>query len=173
MASSILILSDTHLGEGEPPPRSLLEVAGGVDCIIHAGDFTSDDCYGEFRRCAPLIAVRGNMDRGSIAARLPETERFEWNGIRIGVVHDGGLGSCPESAPALFGDVDVVVFGHTHIPCDSVIGGVRLINPGSATRPRSLPYGTMGLLQLDEAGVKFRLLSVGFRREAVRETSER
>jgi predicted phosphodiesterase len=41
---------------------------------------------------------------------------------------------------AVFADVDVLVFGHSHIPWDSVTpAGMRLLNPGSPTDRRRQP----------------------------------
>jgi predicted phosphodiesterase len=39
--------------------------------------------------------------------------------------------------------VDVLVFGHSHIPWDTTsAGGLRLLNPGSPTDRRRQPYCT-------------------------------
>jgi predicted phosphodiesterase len=44
---------------------------------------------------------------------------------------------------ARFPGVDAVVFGHSHIPWDSVTAsGTRLLNPGSPTDKRRQPSGT-------------------------------
>ena len=44
---------------------------------------------------------------------------------------------------AAFPDTDVLVFGHSHIPWDSVTPtGMRLLNPGSPTDRRRQPSGT-------------------------------
>ncbi|HET7516235.1 MAG TPA: metallophosphoesterase family protein, partial [Actinomycetes bacterium] len=57
-----------------------------------------------------------------------------------------------------FPGVELVVFGHSHIPLDLTADGVRIFNPGSPTDRRRQPRGTMGLLrvedgQLVEAGI--------------------
>ncbi|WP_203708454.1 metallophosphoesterase family protein, partial [Asanoa iriomotensis] len=44
---------------------------------------------------------------------------------------------------ARFPDTDVLVFGHSHIPWDTVApGGLRLLNPGSPTDRRRQPHHT-------------------------------
>ena len=44
---------------------------------------------------------------------------------------------------AQFPDTDVLVFGHSHIPWDTVApSGMRLLNPGSPTDRRRQPYCT-------------------------------
>jgi uncharacterized protein len=46
-------------------------------------------------------------------------------------------------ATATYGDVDVLVFGHSHIPWDTTTaGGLRLLNPGSPTDRRRQPHCT-------------------------------
>lgn len=62
-----------------------------------------------------------------------------------------------------FPGCDLVVYGHSHIPDDSVgLDGQRLFNPGSPTERRSQPHPTMGLLELDGgAVVRHDILIVG------------
>ena len=44
---------------------------------------------------------------------------------------------------AAFPDTDVLVFGHSHIPWDTVTPrGLRLLNPGSPTDRRRMPTAT-------------------------------
>ena len=44
---------------------------------------------------------------------------------------------------AAYGDVDVLVFGHSHIPWDTTADtGLRLLNPGSPTDRRRQPHCT-------------------------------
>jgi predicted phosphodiesterase len=60
-------------------------------------------------------------------------------------------------ANAAFPDTDVLVFGHSHIPWDTMSpGGMRLLNPGSPTDRRRQPAGTY-LTAVADAG---RLLNV-------------
>ena len=43
----------------------------------------------------------------------------------------------------MFPDTDVVVFGHSHIPWDTIApSGLRLLNPGSPTDRRRQPVAT-------------------------------
>ena len=45
---------------------------------------------------------------------------------------------------AAYPDTDLLVFGHSHIPWDSVTpNGLRLLNPGSPTDRRRQPVCTM------------------------------
>ena len=54
----------------------------------------------------------------------------------------------------LYGDADVLVFGHSHIPWDTTApGGLRLLNPGSPTDRRRQPHGTLGVLDIADGRV--------------------
>ena len=43
-----------------------------------------------------------------------------------------------------------MVFGHSHIPMDLDVDGLRIFNPGSPTDRRRQPYGTLGRLTIDD-----------------------
>ena len=64
--------------------------------------------------------------------------------MRLAVVHETGDKKGREArCAARFPDVDVLVFGHSHIPWDTTApGGLRLLNPGSPTDRRRQPHGT-------------------------------
>ena len=64
--------------------------------------------------------------------------------MQVGVVHETGSATgreqrCDAEHPGL----DVLVFGHSHIPWDTVTPrGLRLLNPGSPTDRRRQPFAT-------------------------------
>ncbi|QKV96794.1 metallophosphoesterase [Streptomyces sp. NA02950] len=143
----LLLMSDTHLPRrAKALPRELLEQLPDADVVFHAGDWvdtaTLDLLEARSRR---LIGVYGNNDGPELRARLPEVARVELAGLRFGVVHETGAARgrerrCAERFPGL----DVLVFGHSHIPWDSTTddGRLRLLNPGSPTDRRRQPYCT-------------------------------
>lgn len=142
----LLLMSDTHLPKRarELPPRLLAEIPR-ADVVVHAGDWvdtaTLDLLEARARR---LVAVHGNNDGPDLSARLPEVARAVLDGLRLGVVHETGAAQgrerrCAERCP----DLDVLVFGHSHIPWDTTTDtGLRLLNPGSPTDRRRQPYAT-------------------------------
>ena len=69
----------------------------------------------------------------------------ELDGVRFGVVHETGPATGREARMDAGHDgVDVLVFGHSHIPWDTVTPrGIRLLNPGSPTDRRRQPVCTM------------------------------
>ncbi|MFL6256356.1 MAG: metallophosphoesterase family protein [Pyrinomonadaceae bacterium] len=116
------VISDTH---GLLRPEAFGALMGS-ELIIHAGDVGGPEVLEELGRLAPLVAVRGNNDRGAWAESLPEYEAIEVNGTFIYVLHD--LKEL-DIAPAGF---RVVVSGHSHKPLVEERRGVLYLNPGSA-----------------------------------------
>ena len=70
--------------------------------------------------------------------------RVELAGVRVAVVHETGAKQGREArCAAAYPDVDVLVFGHSHIPWDTTaVSGLRLLNPGSPTDRRRQPACT-------------------------------
>jgi predicted phosphodiesterase len=62
-----------------------------------------------------------------------------------------------------FPDAAVVVFGHSHAPCDEEgLDGQLLFNPGSPTQRRAQPTHTMGeLVVAGGAVVEHRIVDLG------------
>lgn len=142
----LLLMSDTHLPKrARELPARLLDEVPRADAVVHAGDWVDTatlDLLAD--RSKLLLGVHGNNDGPELRARLPEVARAELGGLRLGVVHETGRAKgrerrCAERFPGL----DVLVFGHSHIPWDSVApGGLRLLNPGSPTDRRRQPHHT-------------------------------
>jgi len=142
----LLITSDTHLPRrAKRLPDALLAELPRADVVLHAGDWvdvaTLDLLESRSRR---LVGVYGNNDGPRLRARLPEVAYAELGGLRFGVVHETGPARGREArCAARFPELDVLVFGHSHIPWDSTApGGLRLLNPGSPTDRRREPHCT-------------------------------
>jgi putative phosphoesterase len=142
----LLILSDTHVpARARDLPARLWRAVEAADLVIHAGDWVDVRLLDELAaRSAMLLGVYGNNDGPVLRARLPEVAWLTVRGLRLAVVHETGPAAGRENRCAgRFPDVDVLVFGHSHIPWDSVApNGMRLINPGSPTDRRRQPYAT-------------------------------
>lgn len=146
MATNLLILADTHVPKrARDLPAQVWQAVDDADVVIHAGDWVSDEFLDALSsRAARLVGVYGNNDGDVIRARLDEIARVELDGVRFAVVHETGPAAgrekrCDEAFP----HDDVLVFGHSHIPWDTVTPrGLRLLNPGSPTDRRRQPVGT-------------------------------
>ena len=114
-----------------------------ADVVVHAGDWVTADLLDALEaRAARVVGVWGNNDGPDLRARLPEVARVELGGVRFAVVHETGAAAGRERrCAARYPDVDVVVFGHSHIPWDTP-GPPRLLNPGSPTDRRRQPTFT-------------------------------
>ena len=118
------VISDTH---GLLRPEAI-DALRGCDIIIHAGDVGKPEVIEQLGGVAPTFAVRGNIDKGNWAARLPMTQRVEVGTLRFFVLHEI---ACLDLDPAAAGFA-AVVFGHSHRPTIETRGGVLFLNPGSA-----------------------------------------
>ncbi|MFS0576460.1 metallophosphoesterase family protein [Sporosarcina sp. 179-K 3D1 HS] len=150
----IVLLADTHLPSGRNKlPSRLLEACGTADLIIHAGDWKSMQVYEELSQYAEVIGVSGNVDDEDIRRSFPLKQTVEVSDYRIGIVHGHGEGKTTEKrALEAFEDeaVDIIVFGHSHIPMMRYAGKTLMINPGSPTAKRKLPNYSFCILHIEQ-----------------------
>ena len=118
------LISDTH---GLLRPQALAFLAGS-DLIVHGGDICDAAILEALGAIAPVVAVRGNNDRGEWAERLRETELLRVGEVFVYAIHDlAALDIEPRAA-----GVHAVVSGHSHHPSVRWQDGVVYVNPGSA-----------------------------------------
>jgi putative phosphoesterase len=142
----LLIIADTHVPKrARDLPAPLWAAVEEADVVVHAGDWVDVALLDELEaRSSRLVGVHGNNDGPALRARLPEVARTTIGGVRFAVVHETGpAAGREERCAAAYPDVDVLVFGHSHIPWDTTApGGLRLLNPGSPTDRRRQPFCT-------------------------------
>jgi putative phosphoesterase len=142
----LLLLADTHLPRrARDLPAEVWLAVDEADLVVHAGDWVDVRLLDELEaRSANLVACWGNNDHGELRERLPEVARVEVEGLVLGVVHETGQAKGREERMSeAYGDLDVLVFGHSHIPWDTTTAtGLRLLNPGSPTDRRRQPHCT-------------------------------
>jgi putative phosphoesterase len=160
------LISDTHIPEARPElwPQ-VFEAFQGVDLILHGGDIHDLVVLDQLHDIAPLWAARGNGEDGSGGRpvqpdhpRLREVWLLDLAGLKVGLTHDVPI---PEYPPHLtleramqryFGrtDLDVLVYGDTHVEAIDTIGATLCVNPGSPTYPHNLntQLGTIGFLEI-------------------------
>jgi hypothetical protein len=135
------VISDTH---GLLRPEAL-DALLGVNRILHAGDVGTPEILEQLQTVAPVTAVRGNVDGGDLASRLPLNEVIEIDGISIYMLH---ILEMLDLKPQAAGFA-AVIYGHSHVPKIEEKNGVLYFNPGSAGPRRfKLPI-TVGKLMVD------------------------
>jgi putative phosphoesterase len=143
------LIADTH---GLLRPEAIRALAG-VDRIIHAGDIGDPEVLQGLREIAPVVAIRGNVDTGSWARRIPERQLMQIEAVTVHVLHDlkqldvKGLGD----------DCQVVIAGHSHQPGIVRHAGVLFVNPGSAGPRRFRLPVAVGLLHLERGNARARI----------------
>ncbi|MEX5298035.1 metallophosphoesterase [Kocuria sp. CPCC 205292] len=142
----LLLLADTHVPKrARDLPAAVWHAVDDADVVLHAGDWIDLATLDRLEeRAARLVGVWGNNDGPELRERLPEVARETLGGVRFGMVHETGAAAGREvRADRAFPGLDVLVFGHSHIPWDSTTpAGMRLLNPGSPTDRRRQPYCT-------------------------------
>ena len=131
----LVLISDTHLPvRAKRLPDEVWAAVEDADVVFHAGDWVGAE----------------------LRARLPEVARVRLDGVRVAVVHETGQATGRERRmDEAFPEVDVLVFGHSHIPWDTVTPrGMRLLNPGSPTDRRRQPFGTYMTAVVEEGELR-------------------
>jgi len=143
----VALISDTHIpSRASRIPDGFRERIEAADHVVHAGDFDSEGALSNVRAMASrLTAVGGNMDP---RIGLPDRATVELGGVTFVVTHGTGSKRGYEDRVANIvrgeaGEDAVGVAGHTHEVMDTTHGGVRLLNPGSATGAAPAERATM------------------------------
>jgi len=149
------VISDTHISSKKDElPAKVVEAFKGVDMIIHAGDILDQSVLEKLKKlCGNVKAVAGNMDHAEMKEKLPEKEIVAIGRHRIGIAHGYGhpAGLTGMLEKAFKGDgVDVIVFGHSHVPLNEKIGKILFFNPGSPTDKLFAPFNSCGILEVND-----------------------
>ena len=136
------LISDTH-GLLRPEAAAALK---GVSRILHAGDVGKPEILEALAAIAPVTAVRGNVDSGGWALKLPLRTTITIAGHTVHMRHIPGEFQLEPPGE----DISATVWGHTHEPLIETHNGILYVNPGSAGPRRfSLPV-SIGFLRLVE-----------------------
>lgn len=153
----VAVLSDTHIpSRAQRLPDAFRERVRTADHVVHAGDFDSKGALADLRDLAPeLTAVHGNMDP---RIGLPSVGSVDLGGVTFVVTHGTGPPHrweerVAEAVREEAAEPRVGVAGHTHEVVDAVSGGVRLLNPGSATGAAPADRATMLTVDVADGGL--------------------
>lgn len=130
------IMSDSH-GDMQAIDE-VLKRAGQIDLWLHAGDCAPDARYLAVKSQTKVIGIAGNCDWPGPSAK--EMEAVQAGNLRILLTHghlfgvNFGLGQLVHAAEEQ--QCTFAVYGHTHIAQDVQSSTVRVLNPGSISRPR-------------------------------------
>ncbi|WP_435743485.1 metallophosphoesterase family protein [Microbacterium sp. PMB16] len=164
MTTRMLLLADTHVPKrARRLPDAVLHAVDDADLVVHAGDWVDLATLDLLEsRSHAFHGVYGNNDGPELRARLPEIARFTVEDVEIAVIHETGAATRREERmDAAFAGVDLLVFGHSHIPWDTVSpAGMRLLNPGSPTDRRRQPVCTMMWVTIDGTDIETTLVPV-------------
>jgi putative phosphoesterase len=145
------VLSDTHLHQ---VTQEFLDIydhyLADMDLVLHAGDVVSPDLI-DFLNRKDFHGVSGNMDPVALKQVLPEKKVLSLAGYRLGLIHGWGSSDGLENRILpLFHDVDIIVYGHSHIASNHVREGVLFFNPGTATGYSASGKHSIGVLELGD-----------------------
>jgi len=149
----LLVISDTHIpGRAKYLPQILIDELVKADYVIHAGDYTVPQVLDSLDKFFHFTGVAGNNDGPEIQSRLGNKTVIELGGFRIGIVH-GDLGTAKttldRALEAFDGEeLDLLIFGHSHIPYLKRHGEMWVMNPGSPTDRRKNLYYSFGIVEL-------------------------
>ena len=152
------IMSDSH-GQ-EKAVKIAVEKMGAVDLWIHCGDHDKDSLLLRTGAVKEVIAVQGNCDYHSC---YKVDEFIEIAGKKIWITHGHQYKIKNSKLELLWWakqyEVDIVIYGHTHIAENVMIDNVVLFNPGSVVSPRQ-GKPSCGLLEINKEIVKFEIIQL-------------
>ena len=161
--AQLLVISDTHFRSPGALSPGLLRAIEEAEYVVHCGDFVNRMVVDELQRLSRhFIGVYGNADPDDIRRMLPAETTFSSGGKEIAVIHPywGGDGyRLEEELTARYPRADVILFGHTHEPCNLTMNGTLLLNPGQAYASFMVP-ASVGILTINEDGVNAEILNV-------------
>ncbi|MGC8719645.1 MAG: metallophosphoesterase family protein [Thermodesulforhabdaceae bacterium] len=147
----IAVISDTHLSDVTQEFEQICQqYFKNVDLVIHLGDWTDVKVLNYLSQF-PLLGVSGNSDGEPIRSVLPAKRVVRIHGYRIGMTH--GWGAPFDLVPRLrkeFREVDVILFGHSHVPFQMMENGTLWLNPGSVFYGRGNIERSFALLYLED-----------------------
>ncbi len=146
------MISDTH---SVLRPEVLTKLAG-TEIILHAGDVGAPEVLAGLQALAPVLAVRGNVDRGAWAAQLPETQATRVEQVWIYMLHDVNRLDLDPAA----GGFSVVISGHSHRASVLEKAGVLYLNPGAAGPRRFTLPVSVAILAIEGSRVEAQLLEL-------------
>ena len=154
------IVSDTHRFTSTID-RAILFLQD-CDLIVHAGDNIDDADYIQAMTDIPVVAVKGNCDYYSDPGN--DEEIFMADDKKVFVCHGHNYGIKYTLSDllkkALDSNIDIVIFGHSHVPCYEERKGIVFINPGSVSLPRGGSSKGIGILDIENGEITYERVKI-------------
>jgi putative phosphoesterase len=153
----MIILADTH--SNYPLALRAIDAVGKTDQIIHLGDTLIDAGIIETALSRELIKVPGNCDAD---ASMPRELVHLFDQQRFLITHGDrylvktGLGRLMQKAAEEH--VQVVLYGHTHLPSITERDGILYVNPGSLKEATTTP--TVALVTISQGKVTAEIIVI-------------
>jgi hypothetical protein len=155
VTTNVLLVGDTHIRHWEQAHPELRRLIRSADLALHAGDWVHLDAVRGFQAEARRsLVVHGNSDPPELRQAIPYREVVDVEDLRIGLIHPSWgreefppARLLPDFPPDEVGMVDVICFGHFHVPLDDQVDGVRYVNGGQGY-PSFLVPGTVAWLRV-------------------------
>lgn len=148
------VISDTHIPKAADwLPEAVCEDLKRADLILHAGDLTEIEVLEKLKTLAPVKAVFGNMDDAVVQKALPKKEIITAGRFRIGLIHGWGppIGLMQRVGKEFYNaKVDIIIYGHSHVPKNERQNGIIFFNPGSPTDKIFTRENYYGIIELND-----------------------
>lgn len=163
----ILVISDTHIpASAKALPKVIEEEAKKSDACLHAGDIVDYKIIENLSKLTKTYAVCGNMDDKEVASHLEIKKILKFDLVTVGLTHGRGApANLIEYIDSIFTpeekkDIDIFVFGHSHVPTDKEINNKIYFNPGSPTDIFFAPYKSYGILEINGKEIKRTIIKI-------------
>jgi len=148
--TKLILLSDNH---GDSQVMIDILKKEEYDVSVHLGDSQLSE---DFMKKNFTYYVQGNHD-----TYLPKDQLFEIEGNKIIIGHGHYFFGAfdimhPEKSAAKFAEANganIVIFGHSHKPCNKKINNIICVNPGSCALPRNPEGKSYALMTIDNNDV--------------------
>lgn len=123
----LLITGDIH-GQSDLLEK-IIDIENNFDLHLNTGDLGIDQ---DLINKSKMVVVKGNCD---FFINLPKERIIDFDNKKILLIHGHtllvkfGLKQLVKYAKKL--EVDICIFGHTHVALEEVINGILFINPGA------------------------------------------
>ncbi|GAA0789143.1 metallophosphoesterase [Hathewaya limosa] len=147
----IAVISDSHRDK-EAMTASIKKIKK-ADFLFHLGDNIDDVDFYKENFAGEIVNIKGNCDFG--CEELSE-DIIEIQGINFFITHGHKYGvknnliNLKYKAQEI--GANVVLYGHTHVPCIDYEDEIWFINPGSISLSRTM-NNTLGLIEINESKI--------------------